>query len=92
MLQGSQTADFLLNKPITTAAHAREDDFMTMTSTMHDTRPQGIQSMGLPSMTHKKDKMTYEVYLHFSPTATETMSDKMMRLIRNDISNSNDIR
>jgi len=32
---------------------------------------------------------TYEVYLHYSTTSKETLTDKVMRLIRNDINNSN---
>jgi len=30
---------------------------------------------------------TYEVYIHYSQTSKETLTDKVMRLIRNDICN-----
>lgn len=32
-------------------------------------------------------KTTYEVVVHFSTTSTETMSDKIIRLIQNDSEN-----
>lgn len=32
-------------------------------------------------------KTTYEVVVHFSATSTETMNDKIMRLIQNDSEN-----
>jgi hypothetical protein len=38
-----------------------------------------------PQMTPKLGNTTYEVYIHFSQTSRETLTDKVMRLIRNDI-------
>ncbi|MDR2043924.1 MAG: transposon-encoded TnpW family protein [Clostridium sp.] len=38
-----------------------------------------------PQMTQKLGKTTFEVYVHFSETSKETLTDKVMRLIRNDI-------
>ena len=44
---------------------------------MNDTR--------IPAITRKLGNKTYEVYVHFSQTSKETMTDKIMRLIRNEI-------
>jgi len=41
-------------------------------------------------MTEKLGNTTYDVFIHFSQTSKETLTDKVMRLIRNDI-NSTDI-
>ena len=87
ILQGSQTADFLLNKPITAAAHARKDDYMQATNIINTATPTVEQTR--PQMTQRLSNTTYEVYLHYSQTSKETLTDKVMRLIRNDISNSN---
>ena len=38
-----------------------------------------------PTMTKKLGHTTYEVHLHFSRTSNETFSDKIIRLIQNDI-------
>jgi hypothetical protein len=42
-----------------------------------------------PSMTRKIGNTTYDVYVHFSQTSKETMTDKIMRLIRNDVNTNN---
>ena len=39
---------------------------------------------GIPKMTTKVGKTTYDVYIHFSKTSKETLTDKVLRLIRND--------
>jgi hypothetical protein len=38
-----------------------------------------------PSMTRKIGHTTYDVYVHFSQTSKETLTDKVLRLIRNDM-------
>jgi len=38
-----------------------------------------------PKMIKKLGNTTYDVFVHFSTTSKETMTDKVMRLIRNDI-------
>jgi len=58
---------------------------MQAIDTMDDLHPNGTQTLGLPIMSRKHGRVTYEVYVHFSKTSTETMNDKIMRLIRNDI-------
>jgi hypothetical protein len=40
---------------------------------------------GVPSITTKVGNTTYEVYVHFSETSKETMTDKVLRLIRNEV-------
>jgi hypothetical protein len=77
----------MTDKPITRAVHAREDDYMQATNIINTTTPAVEQSK--PQMTQRLSNTTYEVYLHYSTTSKETLTDKVMRLIRNDISNSN---
>ena len=36
-------------------------------------------------MVKKVGKTTYKVRVHFSNTSTETMSDKIMRMLKNEI-------
>ena len=38
----------------------------------------------IPEMTKKVGNTTYEVHIHFSETSKETMTDKILRLIRNE--------
>ncbi len=40
---------------------------------------------GIPQMTTKVGKTTYDVFIHFSKTSKETMTDKVLRLIRNEV-------
>ena len=42
-----------------------------------------------PALTRTIGGKTFEVFVHFSETSKETLTDKIMRLIRNDI-NSKD--
>jgi hypothetical protein len=39
----------------------------------------------IPSITQRLGNTTYEVYVHFSETSKETMTDKVLRLIRNEV-------
>jgi len=43
-------------------------------------------------ITQKYGNTTYEVYVHFSKTSKETLTDKIMRLIRNDINSKDFIK
>ena len=38
-----------------------------------------------PEMVKKIGKTTYKVHVHFSNTSTETMSDKIKRMLKNEI-------
>ena len=38
----------------------------------------------IPQMTTKVGNTTYDVHIHFSKTSKETMTDKVLRLIRNE--------
>ena len=38
-----------------------------------------------PAMIKKIGKTTYKVHVHFSQTSTETMSDKIKRMLKNEI-------
>jgi len=39
----------------------------------------------IPQMITKLGHTTYEVNIHFSKTSKETMTDKVLRLIRNEV-------
>ena len=56
---------------------------MNKIDTTNSTRSEN--DSGLPTMVQKLGNTTYDVYVHFSKTSKETMADKVMRLIRNDI-------
>lgn len=38
-----------------------------------------------PALVKKIGKTTYRVHIHFSTTSTETMSDKIKRMLKNEI-------
>ncbi len=38
-----------------------------------------------PALEKKIGKITYKVRVHFSDTSTETMSDKIKRMLKNEI-------
>lgn len=40
-----------------------------------------------PTVKRKIGKMTYIVKVHFNNNATETMADKIKRMLRNDLKN-----
>ena len=40
-----------------------------------------------PAMVKKIGKTTYKVHVHFSNTSTETMSDKIKRMLKNELMN-----
>jgi len=52
-----------------------------------DTRvaPRPMSDKRIPAMTRKMVNKACEVYVHFSKTSKETMTDKIMRLVQNDI-------
>ena len=53
----------------------------TSTTTANPKSPDFVKRIG---------KTTYRVKVHFNPNSSETLSDKIMRLIRNDI-RANDV-
>ena len=55
----------------------------TRTMQTADTTP-ARASEDAPALVKKIGKTTYKVRVHFSNTSTETMSDKIKRLILND--------
>jgi len=61
---------------------------MNTIDTTNASRP--MNGYQIPRITQKLGRTTFEVYVHFSETSKETLTDKVMRLIRNDI-NSKDI-
>jgi len=42
-----------------------------------------------PALTRRIGNKTFEVFVHFSETSTETLTDKIMRLVHNDIQSAN---
>ena len=51
---------------------------------MDDTVP-SMNEMDCPMMTKRIGRTTYEVSYHFSTTSTETMNEKIKRMIRRDM-------
>ena len=45
-----------------------------------------IQPNDAPAMVRKIGKTTYNVRVHFSDTSRETMSDKIKRMLKNEVS------
>jgi len=45
-----------------------------------------LQKAEQPDLVKKIDKTTYIVRVHFSETSKETMSDKIKRMLRNEVS------
>jgi len=45
-----------------------------------------LQKAEQPDLVKKIDKTTYIVKVHFSETSKETMSDKIKRMLRNEVS------
>ena len=66
-----QTAD-------TTPARAPED-------APANASPLTVKEAAPPVMIKKIGKTTYKVRVHFSQTSTETMSDKIKRMLKNEI-------
>ena len=48
-------------------------------------RPQTPAPEDAPALVKKIGKTTYKVRVHFSQTSTETMSDKIKRMLKNEI-------
>ena len=61
----------------------REDDYMQAVSTTNEVNVQNTQVT--PNMIQQHGNVTFDVFLHYSTTSKETLTDKVMRLIRNDI-------
>ena len=55
---------------------------MNTIDTMNTPRP--MNDTRIPQMIAKLGNTTYEVNIHFSKTSKETMTDKVLRLIRNE--------
>lgn len=60
-----------------------------MNSISTENQKNAAESLSAPQMVERLGKTTYDVYFHFSPTSKETMTDKVMRLIRNDMNSVN---
>ena len=54
-----------------------------ISATAADTAPTTREDA--PALVKKIGKTTYKVRVHFSTTSTETMSDKIKRMLRNEI-------
>lgn len=45
------------------------------------------QANDRPALVKKIGRTTYRVHIHFSTTSTETMSDKIKRMLKNEVGN-----
>jgi hypothetical protein len=50
------------------------------------TAPLPVQGNECPALVKKIGKTTYRVTIHFSATSSETMSNKIKRMLRNEVS------
>jgi hypothetical protein len=66
---------------LTTFNTGKEDDFMNNEKT-NLTATEAVQ----PDLVKRIGKTTYKVKIHFNPDSRETMSDKIIRLLRNEVS------
>ena len=77
-----------VNKVITSTAPAPEVG--SSTSREDNTIPlpvmEGNAAPPAPDLVKKIGKTTYRVRVHFSETSKETMSDKIKRMLRNEVS------
>ena len=62
------------------SAMNKETRTMQTTDTTLDRAPEDT-----PALVKKIGKTTYKVRVHFSNTSTETMSDKIKRMLKNEI-------
>lgn len=62
---------------------SNEQTSTTAINAVADTAP--ITREDAPALVKKIGKTTYKVRVHFSTTSTETMSDKIKRMLRNEI-------
>ena len=46
--------------------------------------PQATPPHQPPTMTQQYGNTTYDIHIHFNPNATQTFSDKVLKLIKND--------
>ena len=56
---------------------------MRIENTPRTTTVQPVQNA--PALVRKIGKTTYKVRVHFSTTSTETMSDKIKRMLKNEV-------
>ena len=61
-----------------------ENENMTATATPSTPVVQTVRD-NPPALVKKIGKMTYIVRIHFSETSTETMEDKIKRMLKNEV-------
>jgi hypothetical protein len=69
-------------------AHAPERKGYMNTTDKIINAPVQVQEAEQPDLVKRIGKTTYRVKVHFNPTARETMSDKIIRLLRNEVQQS----
>ena len=60
-------------------------DPMSNENMVQNTAPTPALEQDAPALVKKIGKTTYKVRVHFSTTSTETMSDKIKRMLKNEI-------
>ena len=60
-------------------------DPMSNENMTRNTTPTPAPEQDAPALVKKIGKTTYKVRVHFSTTSTETMSDKIKRMLKNEI-------
>jgi len=60
---------------------------MEKATTLNETHPtihQAKSPQQIPSMSQRHGNTMYDIFIHFNSTATQTFSDKVLKLIKND--------
>ena len=60
-------------------------DPMSNENMTRNTAPTPVLEQDAPALVKKNGKTTYKVRVHFSTTSTETMSDKIKRMLKHEI-------
>ncbi len=62
-----------------------ENENVTVDTASTSTSPTSTTQNNPPALVKKIGKMTYIVRIHFSETSTETMEDKIKRMLKNEV-------
>ena len=62
-----------------------ENENVTVDTSSNSAAPMPTAQDNPPALVKKIGKMTYIVRIHFSETSTETMEDKIKRMLKNEV-------
>lgn len=82
----SKTITSTTPAPGVDSSTSREGKPMSLAATEGINTPPAPDAAAAPDLVKKIGKTTYRVRVHFSETSRETMSDKIKRMLRNEVS------